>query len=117
MKNRLLFITIMLLFAAVSVQTVTLNFAGCDASNRYVSLNRVVVSNLTRSWQETLMWPNSMLVMTDQTGIEDVETQDFVCAEKPEPSRLAFRHSKSSDAKLSRLTPGVVGVTVRTHQR
>ncbi len=64
----------MLLFAAVSAQTVTLTFTGRDASNQYVPLNRVVVSNLTRGWQETLFWPDTVLVMTDQTGIEDVET-------------------------------------------
>jgi len=63
----------MLLFAAVSAQTVTLTFTGRDASNQYVPLNRVVVSNLTRGWQETLFWPDTVLVMTDQTGIEDVE--------------------------------------------
>lgn len=64
----------MLLFAAVSAQTVTLRFTGRDASNQYVPLNRVVVSNLTRGWQDTLFWPDTVLVMTDQTGIEDVET-------------------------------------------
>ena len=74
MKKTFTFLTIMLLFAVVSAQTVTLTFTGRDASNQYVPLNRVVVSNLTRGWQETLFWPDTVLVMTDQTGIEDVET-------------------------------------------
>ena len=72
MKKTFTCITIMMLFAAGSAQTVTLTFTGRDASNQYVPLNRVVVSNLTRGWQETLMWPDTVLVMTDHTGI--VET-------------------------------------------
>ena len=67
----------MLLFAAVSAQTVTLTFTGRDASNQYVPLNRVVVSNLTRGWQDTLFWPDTVLVMTDQTGIDDFVTDGF----------------------------------------
>ncbi len=64
----------MLLFVVVSAQTVSVTFTGRDASNQYIPLNRVVVSNLTRGWQETLFWPDTVLVMMDQTGIEDVET-------------------------------------------
>ena len=64
----------MLLFVVVSAQTVSVTFTGRDASNQYIPLNRVVVSNLTRGWQETLFWPDTVLVMTDRTGIEDVET-------------------------------------------
>ena len=68
----------MLLFAAVSAQTVTLTFAGHDANNQYVPLNRVVVSNLTKGWQETLTWPDdTVLTITDQTGIGDIETLNF----------------------------------------
>lgn len=74
MKKTFTFLTIMLLFVVVSAQTVSVTFTGRDASNQYIPLNRVVVSNLTRGWQETLFWPDTVLVMTDQTGIEDVET-------------------------------------------
>jgi uncharacterized protein (TIGR02145 family) len=74
MKKTFTFITIMLLFAVVSAQTVTLTFTGRDASNQNVPLSRVVVSNLTRGWQETLIWPDTVLVMTDHTGFEDLET-------------------------------------------
>ena len=56
----------------LNAQTVTLTFTGRDVHNQYVPLNRVVVSNLTKDWQETLIWPDTELVMT-ATGIEDVE--------------------------------------------
>ncbi|MBO7492890.1 MAG: hypothetical protein J6T87_01950 [Bacteroidales bacterium] len=54
MKKTFTFLTIMLLFVVVSAQTVSVTFTGRDASNQYIPLNRVVVSNLTRGWQETL---------------------------------------------------------------
>ena len=74
MKKTFTFLTIMLLFAVVSAQTVSVTFTGRDASNQYIPLNRVVVSNLTRGWQETLFWPDTVLVMTDGTGIDDFVT-------------------------------------------
>ena len=79
MKKTFTFLTIMLLFAVVSAQTVTLTFTGRDASNQYIPLNRVVVSNLTRGWQETLFWPDTVLMMTDQTGIDDFVTVVSIC--------------------------------------
>ena len=63
----------MLIIVAASAQPVTLTFTGRDASNQYVSLNRVIVNNLTKGWQETLVWPDTVLMMSS-TGIGDVET-------------------------------------------
>jgi len=59
--------------ALLSAQTITLTFTGRVAS-QYVPLSRVVVSNLTKGWQETLIWPDTVLEMIS-TGIPDVETR------------------------------------------
>ncbi len=59
--------------AFIQAQPVTLTFTGRDASNQYIPLTRVVASNLTKGWQETLVWPDTVLVMT-ATGIGDFET-------------------------------------------
>ena len=77
MKKRITLITLLTLCAAtLFAQTVSVTFTGRDAQNHYLPLNRVVVSNLTKGWQETLTWPDTVLVMTT-TGIGDVETQNF----------------------------------------
>ena len=71
-----LFTTTILCFlsaAFLCAQPVTLTFTGYNANNQYVPLSRVVVSNLTKGWQETLTWPDTVLVM-NITGIHDVET-------------------------------------------
>jgi uncharacterized protein (TIGR02145 family) len=74
MKKTFTFLIMVFLFAAVSAQTVVVTFTGRDTSNQYVPLNRVVVSNLTKGWQETLTWPDdTVLTMTDHTGVEDAE--------------------------------------------
>jgi len=54
-------------------QSVMVTFTGRDTQNQYVPLSRVEARNLTKGWQETLIWPDTVLVMT-ATGIENVET-------------------------------------------
>lgn len=54
-------------------QTVTLTFTACDTNEHYVQLDRVVVSNVTEGWQETLYWPDTVLTMQEETGIGDLE--------------------------------------------
>jgi uncharacterized protein (TIGR02145 family) len=73
MKKQLLSFLFMFVCASVFAQTVTLTFTAQDAGNHHVQLNRVIVSNLTKGWQETLVWPDTVLVMT-ATGIGDFET-------------------------------------------
>ncbi len=59
--------------AFLCAQSVTLTFTGSTVNNQYIPLNRVIVSNLTKGWQETLTWPDTVLVMST-TGIHNVGT-------------------------------------------
>ena len=63
-----------LLCLCAGAQTVTLSFSGQDAQYHYVQLNRVVVTNLTHGWQETLVWPDTILTLQSGTGINEEET-------------------------------------------
>ena len=75
MKRFYTLISIVLLFAAASAQTVTLTFTGRDANNQTVALDSVVINNLTKGWQETLTTPDdTVLTLQNGTGIGDVET-------------------------------------------
>ena len=69
-KRCLSLIAAVLFCIAATAQTVTLTFSGRDAQNRYVQLNQVTVTNLTHGWQETLVWPDTVLIMQNGTGIE-----------------------------------------------
>ena len=70
-------ITLFLLLCAVAVfaqaQSVTLTFTGRDANNHFIPLNRVVIGNVTQNWQETIYYPDTILVMGG-TGVEDMGT-------------------------------------------
>ena len=74
-KNVFLILSVMLLSGVVAyAQPVTLTFTGRDILDQYFPLNRVVVTNVTKGWQETLIWPDTVLVMTP-TGIENMEAR------------------------------------------
>ncbi|MCR4857869.1 MAG: hypothetical protein K5890_06705 [Bacteroidales bacterium] len=69
-----LFITIVLINTAFS-QSVTLKFTGRDASNHPVQLYRIVITNMTKGWQETIYWPDTILILQNGTGIDDLATE------------------------------------------
>jgi len=54
-------------------QVTILTFSGKDANNNYVRLDSVVISNITKSWQETIYYPDTILIMNG-TGIEEYGT-------------------------------------------
>ena len=72
MKKILSTFVFALLCLGATAQTVTLMFTGKDARNQYVKLNRVVITNLTQNWQETIYYPDTILMMGG-TGVEDFE--------------------------------------------
>jgi uncharacterized protein (TIGR02145 family) len=72
MKKHLLIALVTSLAAAnMSAQTITLQFTGRDATDHYVQLDSVIITNLTRNWQETILWPDTTLVLQVGTGIEE----------------------------------------------
>ena len=76
MKKSLILLLLALSCIFCSAQDVVLTFTGCDANNGYCRLNRVIVSNLTKGWQETITWPDTVLTMHVGTGMEDFATSD-----------------------------------------
>ena len=71
MKKVYLFSIFFALSFSTLAQTITLTFTGRDANNNYVRLNRVDITNQTRNWSETILWPDTTLTMQDATGIDD----------------------------------------------
>ena len=80
-------IVLAFLLGTLQAQTVTLTFTGKDANNQYVQLNRVVITNLTKGWQETIYWPDTTFTMQNTTGIdESVANGGFVLSQNnPNP--------------------------------
>ena len=74
MKKILLSIILLSLCIGAFAQTATLSFTGRDASDRWVRLHHVVITNQTQNWSETMAWPDTVLTIENGTGIYDVET-------------------------------------------
>ena len=101
MKKRITLITLLALCAVtLFAQTVSVTFTGRDAQNQYLPLNRVIVSNLTKGWQETLIWPDTVLVMTS-TGIGDVETQNFATLQLSQNNPNPFDGTTSANLNVA----------------
>ena len=71
-------------FFAVA-QSVDVSFTGRDADGRYVQLSRVVVTNPVQGWQQTLVWPDTTLIM--QGGIENRAIVGTQCIAYPQLSQ------------------------------
>ena len=78
MKKLFLLSFLMIVSISVFAQTVTLSFTGRDMNGHWVQLDRVVMRNLTQNWTETIYWPDTILAVENNTGINDpVGSIDF----------------------------------------
>ena len=72
-KKIVILITCLLVCSCSFAQVTTLTFSGKAANNYYVRLDSVLITNLTKSWQETIYYPDTILIMR-ATGIEEYST-------------------------------------------
>ena len=66
-------------------QTITLNFTGATNHREYVQLDSVRVENINRSWEETLLYPDTILMLIDETGIDEIANNASSCISYPNP--------------------------------
>ena len=92
MKKLFILYTMVLSCVMGFAQTVTLTFTGRDADNHFIPFNRVLVANVTQGWQETLYYPDTILVMGG-TGIEEnAITKSFALAQNnPNPFEVTTK--------------------------
>ena len=75
MKKLFSLLSLLLLCAAVMAQTASIKFEGLDANGYIKKLDQIEVINLTKSWQVTLYWPDTVLTIQNGSGIEDVVSE------------------------------------------
>ena len=75
MKKLLFFVAMFCLIIAHAVyaQNINLTFTGSATEGRYVQLDSVRVDNISRNWTEILLYPDTVLTLTDETGVGEVE--------------------------------------------
>ena len=72
-KNILITAFIVAICGTSFSQSVTLTFTAQDAYGHYVQPERMVITNHTRNWQETIYWPDTIFTMQGTTGFNDIE--------------------------------------------
>ncbi|MBO4482164.1 MAG: T9SS type A sorting domain-containing protein [Bacteroidales bacterium] len=70
MKRIALLVTCLLASVLVFGQSITLTFTGQSDENQWVKLNKVVIENLSREWQEIITYPDTTFGMTE-VGVRD----------------------------------------------
>lgn len=71
MKKILLFLCFLAAASGVFAQEVTVSFTGRRADDVWLPLDSVRVTNLDRGWTETLLYPDTVLVLHDHTAVLD----------------------------------------------
>ena len=104
----LLSLCLVLNITGMFAQTVTLTFTAKDAANHYVQLNRVAITNLTKSWQETIYWPDTTLTMQNGTGIDEPATHSSFALSQNNPNPF----SGSTDVSLTVAEAGAVALEI-----
>ena len=106
MKKYTLVLCIAMAFAMVQTvfsQDVTLRFTGAKTDGSYVRLDSVTVQNTNRSWSETVVYPDTVLIfqMAGIISAQDIET-DIVAYPNPfnGATNVAVTMPQSGDATL-----------------
>lgn len=68
-----LFALLTLILHCYAQNSVTLVFSGEDQQGSYVKMNGITIQNLSRDWQETLLFPDTTYTLNIGVGIEDVQ--------------------------------------------
>ena len=109
MKKTFTFIAMMFLCALLSAQTINLTFTGKLAENdKYVMLSYVIVQNQTRGWTEAIIWPDTVLMVTNATGIQDWQNNNSIALLQNTPNPF----SGTTDVLLNVAESGSVTVDI-----
>ena len=108
MKRILIPLLLVSVSAGLYAQNSVLTFTGRDASDQYIPLDRIEISNLTEGWHETLLWPDTVLTLQVTLGDENYpENQRFILSQNnPNP------FNGTTSVNLTVTEPGDVTISV-----
>ncbi len=109
MKKLLPLSLLALMCANVFAQEVVLTFTGRDsASNAYVQLSRIEITDLTQGWSETLTYPDTTAILTVGTGIEEYVGNSVFGLSQNNPNPF----SGTTNVLLTVTEPGAVAMGI-----
>ncbi len=84
MRNNIVVFAALSLAVAVAFSQTTLTFTGTKEQGRYLRMDSVKVTNITRSWSETVVYPDTVLVLAN-TGLALAEASQLRLSAYPNP--------------------------------
>ena len=101
-------------------QSITLTFAGKDLQSKPVKLNKIVVANLTKNWEETIYNPEDTILVMGSTGVNDFENRyEFKLSQnypKPFVGATDFSLQKPVAGKVLLSVFGLTGRKITMYQ-
>lgn len=107
MKKGLFFIFLIALVSGAISQNLTICFTGRATDSTYIRLDSVKVENVTRSWTETLNFPDTVIILDPTTGL----THATGCSAE----LSAFPNPFSGTTSLSLLLPETDNVSMQIY--
>lgn len=77
MKKTILFTLLLVALSVQAQEEVTVKFTAATAAGGYVPLTSVMVTDLTQGWMTTLNYPDTVLVLSPQVGVEEWQGRNF----------------------------------------
>lgn len=85
-KSTLLALALMFVMALTAQETVTLKFSSTTPNGSYFPFDVINVTNVTRSWTESLTYPDTTMVLTSYDGLpENIYQEGFISEVYPNP--------------------------------
>lgn len=114
-RNTLLSFFTLLTFSGLGYaqNSVTLVFTGKNQHGSHIKMNGITIQNLSRNWQETLLFPDTVYTLNIGTGIDDIPQANEMKV-MPNPfngqTRVNFFSEKDENAKMV-----LVDINGKTH--
>ncbi len=103
-KNKIVLILCLVAEQMSFAQSIDLTFTG-SMNNRHLRLDSVRVENLTRGWSETLLYPDTVLTLSQSTGLSQAHCSAMQLKAYPNPfkgnARVAVTAAEREMAEFS----------------
>ena len=95
--------------------SVTLVFTGKDQHGLPIKMNGITIQNLSRNWQETLLFPDTVYTLNIGTGIDDIqEANEMKVMPNPFDGRTRVNIFSTNDENAKMV---LVDINGKTHAR
>ena len=109
--KRLLTLSLFALMCFFAAAQTTISFKGQDDNGQPIQMDRVVITNHSKGWQQTLYWPETSLTLKNGTDIDAVETQRIASLQLSQNTPNPFNGSTHVNLTLADAGEVVLEIT------